>query len=534
MRYVTKSDLKIVAKDSAYLMIGIGMMCLIPIIIDLFYVEYTALIFLIPGLISMALGYALIKYFENRPTKKMRLKHGMMISSFAWFWAGIVGGVIFMLATHIPYIDAVFESVSALTGTGVTIYSNVEILPHSILFFRALEQWIGGLGVVVMVLGVLTKPNAITSKLYNSEAREERFEPSIRTTLKKTLVIYAIYTAFGIILYVLAGMPFFDSICNTFTTISTGGMNVKNANMGYYQSDLIYFITIVLMILGATSFLVHYKIIKSRKGKSIIEDLILRGKALIKELQSREKPLTEVLKLRWKALIEDLKSRGKALIEDLQFKVIITVIAFVTLMLYFLTNIVPMEILFTVVSAITTTGASVSPITSMASWPSFMIICLMCLMLTGGSNGSTVGAIKLYRMITFFKGIYKHVREILSPEGRVMIIKINGNKIPEKAISQSGNYITLYLMFIMFTWALFCLFGYDPFNSLFAAISLQGNNGLELGIINTSLNPILKVVCMLDMWTGRLEIYPVLISARAFFEVFKKIKFIINKNSNID
>ena len=189
-----------------------------------------------------------------------------------------------------------------------------------------------------------------------------------------------------------------------------------------------------------------------------------------------------------------------SLIEDLQFKVIICLIAFVTLMLYFLTNIVPIELLFTVVSAITTTGASVSPVEVMASWPPFMIICLMCLMLIGGSNGSTVGAIKLVRMITFFKGIYKHVREILSPEGRVVSMKLNGRKIDEKAIS---------------------LFGYDPFNSLFAAMSLQGNNGLELGIINTTLNPIVKVVCMIDMWTGRLEIYPVLITVRAFFEVFK-------------
>ena len=477
MRYITKSDLLIVAKDSAYVMIGIGMMCLIPIIIDLFYVEYTALIFLIPGLISMALGYALIKYFENRPTKKMRLKHGMMISSFAWFWAGIVGGVIFMLATHIPYIDAVFESVSALTGTGVTIYSNVEILPHSILFFRALEQWIGGLGVVVMVIGVLTKPGSVSSKLYQSEARDERIKPSIKTTLEKTIKIYEIYTLAGIILYVLAGMPLFDSVCNTFCIISTGGMNVKNANMGYYQNDIIYFITIVLMILGATSFLVHYKVIKTK---------------------------------------------GKSLLDDLQFKIIITVIACVTLMLYFVSNIVPMELLFTVVSVMTTTGASVAPTPVMAGWPSFVIICLMCLMLTGGSNGSTVGAIKLVRMITFFKGIYRHIREILSPEGRVVPVKLHGHKIPEKSIAQAGSYITLYMMFIMFTWALFCLFGYDPFRSLFAAMSLQGNNGLELGIIDYTLNPIIKIVSMFDMWTGRLEIYPVLITLRAFFEIFKR------------
>ncbi len=477
MRYITKSDLLIVARDSGYLMIGIGIMCLVPLIFDLIYFEFDVISFVIPAAISIALGVAFKKYFENSTPKKMRLKHGMMISSFAWLWASIIGGIVFTLSTNIPIVDGVFESMSALTGTGITMFEDVEILPHSILFFRALEQWIGGLGVVVMVIGVLTKPGSVSSKLYQSEARDERIKPSIKTTLQKTLEIYAIYTVFGVILYVLSGMPLFDSICNSFHIISTGGMSIKNANMGYYQNDIIYLISIVLMILGATSFLVHYKVIKTR---------------------------------------------GKSLIHDLQFKVIIGVIAFVTVILYFISNIVPIDLLFTVVSAITTTGASVAMPAEMAGWPPFVIICLMCLMLTGGSNGSTVGAIKLVRMITFFKGIYRHIREILSPEGRVVAVKLNGHKIPEKAISQAGNYITLYLMFIMFTWALFCLYGYDPFKSLFAAMSLQGNNGLDLGIVNHTLNPIIKIVSMFDMWTGRLEIYPVLITLRAFFEIFKR------------
>ena len=477
MRYITKSDLLIVARDSGYLMIGIGIMCLVPLIFDLIYFEFDVISFVIPAAISIALGVAFKKYFENSTPKKMRLKHGMMISSFAWLWASIIGGIVFTLSTNIPIVDGVFESMSALTGTGITMFEDVEILPHSILFFRALEQWIGGLGVVVMVIGVLTKPGSVSSKLYQSEARDERIKPSIKTTLQKTLEIYAIYTVFGVILYVLAGMPLFFFFFNSFHIISIVGMSIKNANMGYYQNDIIYLISIVLMILGATSFLVHYKVIKTR---------------------------------------------GKSLIHDLQFKVIIGVIAFVTVILYFISNIVPIDLLFTVVSAITTTGASVAMPAEMAGWPPFVIICLMCLMLTGGSNGSTVGAIKLVRMITFFKGIYRHIREILSPEGRVVAVKLNGHKIPEKAISQAGNYITLYLMFIMFTWALFCLYGYDPFKSLFAAMSLQGNNGLDLGIVNHTLNPIIKIVSMFDMWTGRLEIYPVLITLRAFFEIFKR------------
>ena len=477
MRYITKTDLIVVARNSGYLMIGIGLMCLIPLIFDLIYFEFDILSFVIPGAISILIGLFDLTYFDKRVDKKIRLKHGMMISSFAWLWASLIGGFVFTLATGISPLDGVFESMSALTGTGITLFVDVEILPHSILFFRALEQWIGGLGVVVMVIGVLTKPGSVSSKLYQSEAREERIKPSIKNTLEKTLQIYVIYTVAGIILYLLAGMPVFDSICNTFSIISTGGMSIKNANMGFYQNDLIYFISIVLMILGATSFMVHYKVIKTR---------------------------------------------GKSLINDLQFKIIITVIAIVTLMLYLVSNIVPMDLLFTVVSAITTTGASVATPNVMAAWPSFVIICLMCLMLTGGSNGSTVGAIKLVRMITFFKGIYRHIREIMSPEGRIVPVKLHDHKIPEKSIAQAGSFITLYMMFIMFTWALFCLFGYDPFRSLFAAMSLQGNNGLELGIITPTLHPVLKLVSMFDMWTGRLEIYPVLITLRAGFEIFKR------------
>ena len=476
MRYISRTDLKIVARNFGILMIGIGVMCLIPLIIDLIFFEFNVVSFIVPSAISIILGFLFVKYFDPYSSKRIRLKHGMMISSFAWLWAGIIGGLVITLATNIPIIDGVFESVSALTGTGITIFENVEALPYSILFFRALEQWIGGLGVIVVMLRFIM-PGSISSKLYQSEARDDKLKPSIKGTTRETLKIYGIFTLSGIILYVLAGMPLFDAVCNTFCIISTGGMGVKNANMGYYQNDLIYLISIIIMILGATSFLVHYKIIKTK---------------------------------------------GKSLIKDLQFKVLISVIAIVSLMLYFVSDIIPMELVFTVTSVITTTGASVASVDAMASWPAFVIICLMALMLIGGSSGSTVGAIKLVRAITFFKGIYASIKEILSPEGRIIPVKLNGNVISEKAIGEAGKFIVLYMIIIFITWALFCLFGYDPFKSLFASMSLQGNNGLELGIINHTMNPILKIVSMFNMWTGRLEIYPALVLLRAGFEIFRK------------
>lgn len=477
MRYINKTDLYIVIRNSGMIMVGIGLMCLVPIIVDLIYFEFNFLGFIIPSLISIGLGLFFTKYFEEYSSNKMRLKHGMIISALAWLWASVIGGAIMLLVSDLSFINGVFESMSALTGSGVTMYQNVEVLPHSILFFRSIEQWVGGLGIIVMTVAILTRPGTASSKLYQSEAREERLKPSIKATLMQTIKIYLIYTVLGICLYLLAGMPVFDSICNTFTIISTGGMSIKNANMGFYHNDVIYLISIVLMILGATSFLVHYKVIKTR---------------------------------------------GKSLIQDLQFKVMISLIAIVAVILYFVSDIVPIDLLFTIISAATTTGASVNSFDVMIGWPPFVLICIMALMLIGGSSGSTVGAIKLSRVIVFFKGIYKHIREILSPEGRVVPIKISKTKVNEKTVSDSGNFITLYMIFILVSWALFCLYGHDPFNSLFDTISIQGNNGVILGEINFSLEDPLKLACIFNMWSGRLEIYPVLITLRAFFEVFKR------------
>lgn len=476
MRFITKTDVLIIARNSGKIMIGIGLMCLVPVLIDLLYLEFNTLYFIIPALISIGTGLICIKVLDKYSVNRLLLKHGMIISALIWLWASVICGLVFYFATDITIVDAVFESMSALTGSGITIYPDVESLPHGILFFRAFQQWVGGLGIVMLIVFFLSKPGTSSSTLYHSEAREDRIKPSIKATIKATIKIYLIYTIAGIILYILAGMPAFDSVCHTFTTISTGGMSVKNANIGYYHNELIYFITIVLMILGATSFFVHYKIIKTR---------------------------------------------GKSLIEDFQFKVLICLIAGTSLFIYAISNIVPMEILFHIVSAVTTTGASIQSSTVMATWPSNVIVIIMALMLIGGSNGSTVGSIKLMRIITFFKGIYKNIHEILSPRG-VVYLEISGKKVPDKNVAASGNYITLYLFCILITWILMCSYGHDPFNSLFFTISMQGNVGLEIGQMSQAIEWPLKLVGIFNMWIGRLEIIPVLVTAKAFLEVFKR------------
>ena len=467
-KYITKADLKVVLHYIGYIMQGLGVVLLTPILVALIFGEYIRVsAFLIPCFISFALGTFLSKRFNNYDN--LRLKHGMLISSFAWLWASIIGASIMCLALNLQFIDALFENMSAWTGSGMTFFINVEILPKSILFLRSLEEWIGGLGIVIIFIGILIRSGTAASRLYKSEAREEKIKPNIANTLRKALEIYLVYTAIGILLFILVGLPIFDSVNLTFTSISTGGMSIKNANVGFYQNSLVYIISMVLMIIGATSFSIHYKI---------------------------------------------AKTKGKAILKDVQFQLMIGLIFIASAFILVTNKMVPIEELFTIVSAITTTGANVVPPYELATWKGSSLIVLMVLMLIGGSSGSTSGGLKLIRIITVLKGTNLTVTNLVSPEGRVVNTKIGGKRINEREIKESSAYIVMFFLFLVFGWAMMTLYGYDPFTALFDIVSIQSNNGLSTGIVFGGLPTPLKLTLIFLMWIGRLEIIPILVVFR--------------------
>ena len=479
-KYISKADLLVVLHYLGYIMQGLGIVLLAPILVALIYGEYIKVsAFFIPCFISFLLGTAFTKKFKNY--NKLRLKHGMLISSFAWLWASMIGASIMTLSLDIPFVDALFENMSAWTGSGMTFFVNVEILPKSILFLRSLEQWIGGLGIVIIFIGILIRAGTAASRLYKSEAREEKIKPNIANTLRKALEIYLIYTAAGIILFILAGLPIFDAINLTFTSISTGGMSIKNANVGFYQNSLVYIITMALMILGATSFSIHYKIVKTK---------------------------------------------GKSVLKDVQFQLLICLILIASAFILVKNKMVPIEELFTIVSAITTTGANVVPPYELARWSSASLIVLMVLMLIGGSSGSTGGGLKLIRVITVLKGMNLTITNLVSPEGRVVNTRIGGKKINEREIKEASAYIVIFLMFLVCGWIIMTLYGYDPFTALFDVISIQSNNGLSTGIVFGGLPMPVKLTLIFLMWIGRLEIIPVLV-------VFRTIGGLINPKRRI-
>ena len=472
INYLSRQDIKIILHYLGYLMGGIGAILILPIFVDFYYLEFSYPIGVIPPFLSIGLGFLLVEKF--REYDKLKFKHGMIISSVAWLWAGFVAATIMMLILDISFLDAFFENISAWTGSGLTLFNDVESLPRSILFLRSLEQWIGGLGVVIIFISILIKPGTSAFKLYKSEAREEKLKPNIKNTLKRTIEIYVFYTALGIVLYILAGLPIFDSVNLTFTTISTGGMSIKNANVGFYNNNLVYLITMILMLLGATSFAVHYKIVKTK---------------------------------------------GKSIIKDIQFQAIILSIIISGILIAAITHMAPMNVIFHIVSAVTTTGANIASSSELASWAPASLIIIMVLMVMGGSSGSTVGAVKIIRVITFLRGINLTVTNVIAPK-RVVNTKIANRTFTQSEIKEASSYISVYLMFLIVSWIIMTFYTNDPINSLFDVTSTIGNVGLSTGMINGNLATIPKIMLIFLMWIGRLEIIPILLTIQLGFRTF--------------
>ena len=470
-----RRDLLLIAHPLGMIMQGTGVVVLLPLITALVYNENTYLAFIIPSILSLALGYLL--KMRSSQDDKLGLKHGMIIAAVAWLWAALIGSLCLVMGTHVDFLNAFFESMSAWTGSGLSIFTNVEILPKSILFLRSLEQWVGGLGVIIVIIGILIRPGTAAARLYKSEAREEKIKPSITGTVKTIWWIYLFYTVVGILLYIAAGMPIFDAINNTFTNLSTGGMSVKNDNIGAYHSLAIYIITMILMVIGGTSFLVHYKA---------------------------------------------LKGRAIDVLRDIQFQTTIIMIALFSILLIVGTKFATIDAVFFVISALSCTGSNIQPVNVMFNWPDYAKIIITACMIIGMSAGSTTGALKLIRIITLVKGIYWEILRIISPAGSVIPRKISGKAVGDEEIREAGGYLFLYFIFLFASWLVLMQYGYGGINSIFEVASAQGNVGLSTGIVAPTMPPLTEIFLIINMWVGRIEIIPVLVLLKLFVDLFKR------------
>jgi trk system potassium uptake protein TrkH len=418
-------------------------------------------------------------YFYKRkktPLQKIRQREAFLTVSIAWLCMGLIGSVPYLLSGSIPsFIDALFESISGFTTTGSSILSDIESLPKSILFWRSLTHWIGGIGIIVLVIIIMPKLQVGGYRLFTLESSlQEKIKPRTIAVGYRLLYIYLFLTFLEVLLLLAGNMNFYESLCHSFGTIATGGFSPKNSSIGDYSPYIQYIIT-VFMFLGGTNFLIHYYTLhrQTLKVKSNQEFKLYSFFILL---------IGTIISL---SLFFDM---GKNL--ETSFR----------------------EGFFQVVSIITCTGYATA---DYMLWPQYAWILIFFAMFLGGSTGSTAGGIKILRHLVFFKNISRTFRQIVHPKA-ILEIRVNNKTINEESNTSILSFMMLYLVIFLSASISLRLIGLPNKEAFSAIATSMAGIGPGLGEIgpagNFSLLPnSAKIILCFTMLLGRLEIYPLLI-----------------------
>lgn len=442
--------------------------------------------FVTAGAFSALLGQGLVRTFRPRPDTD--LHDAMIVASLAWVLVPIAGAIPLVLVARasggaFPDADvfasplnALFEATSGFTSTGLTMSEHPGALPHSIQWWRSSTQWIGGLGVIVLMLAVV-RPGSAPLQLFRAEAREERALPSVKSTARAFVGIYAGWTAIGIVLLWLAGAPAWQAVNHGLTAVATGGFTItERGSLGGRGVELA---VMALVVVGALSFNAHQRLLRTRRLGALWSD-------------AQHRLFLALLALFCVAV--SLESRASLDAWALP------------------------ESTFQAVSALCTAGFQTA---ELQTWSEGGKLLLVAAMVLGGAAGSTAGGIKMARAYLLLRGIQWRYRQILVRPHEVMRHALDGRGVPrERAIGAVEGAAVLALAWIVClflgTLALLHAAPGDPTlgSVLLEAASAQGNVGLSTGITGPELPVGGKLVLMGLMWAGRLEILPVLILIR--------------------
>jgi trk system potassium uptake protein TrkH len=425
--------------------------------------------FLIPAVVAFAIGVLLQRF----PRAELSLGNAMVLVTLAWILLSLFGSVPYMFGNNMSFIDSYFESMSGFTATGLTMISGppgapphtLLPCPQTILLWRSLTEWVGGMGVIVLFLAALLGAGKAARKMYVAEARAERIEPSIRETARSLWKIYVLLTIIGIIGLYFTGMPLFDAVNHSMTGIATGGFTVRNTSFAGYGGPVLS-IAIILMLAGAVSFAVHRKVMGGQ----------------------------------WRELFKNV-----------EVQLMLTLIALVTIILVWSVGV--QKALFQSTSALTGTGFSTA---ALSGWGDLQKGMLTVLMVIGGGYGSTSSAIKLIRTIIIVKAVLWLIKRSFLPERAVVPMKLAGRVYNESEIMETAIYAFIYVLVLVGGAIVLMMLGNPAMNAMFESASAQGNVGLSVGITSAAMPAVGKVVFIIQMLVGRLEILPVIALASFF------------------
>jgi trk system potassium uptake protein TrkH len=419
-----------------------------------------------------------IFFTRKAPNRNLSSRDGFFFVTSSWVLAAGFGAIPVFISGAIPsYTDAYFEIMSGFTTTGASILTNIESLPKSILFWRSLTHWLGGMGIVVLVVALIPLLGVGGTKLVGAESpgpSVDKFTPKIRNN---ALILWLIYLGLSVIetiLLMIGGMDLFDAATHTFGTMATGGFSPKAASVGYYNSAFIDAVITIFMVLAGCNFALYYK--------------AMRGK------------IADVIK-------------------DGEFKVYIGIFLVVSVVIsgnlffrgtYDNPGTAFRYSSFQAASIITTTGYATA---DFEIWPNFSKVLLFFLMFIGGCSGSTGGGIKVIRIVTMAKVAVNNIKYMLHPRG-VFNLKVGQNTIRKEVIYTISGFFALYIFSILVTTVIVSTGGADIETSLTTALATVGNIGPGFGEIGPTENYFffpgyIKWFLSLAMMAGRLELFTV-------------------------
>lgn len=411
-------------------------------------------------------------------------REGFVCVGLSWIVMSILGCLPFYISREIPhYLDALFEIVSGFTTTGSTILVDVEALSRGILYWRSFSHWLGGMGVLVFLLALapLSKKNGFMMHILRAESPGPdvgKLVPKIKQTARILYILYIVLTILNIIFLLIGRMPVFDAVCTAFGTAGTGGFGIKNDSIASY-SPYIQNVCTIFMLLFGVNFSCYYLLIISQ-AKNVFKDEEFRAYIGI--------VLGSIVLITWN-LKDVAASLGYSGIRE-------TI----------------RHAAFQVATIVTTTGFAT---TDFDLWPSFSKSILVCLMIIGASAGSTGGGFKCGRMILVFKSLRRNIRKILHPQ-KIQVVKNNGRMVDEKIIENTNAYLAAYVIIIMISFIIISLDGFSTTTNITAVLACFNNIGPGLEAVGPTCNfggfsILSKLVLIMDMLAGRLEIFPILI-----------------------
>lgn len=483
---VVMKRIKIIFKLLVPLLFTVAIIMLLPLIIAIATKEAIEP-FLIPILISASMGGLLHQTLKNVEVK-VTIVIAMMLTAIAWTVISIIGGIPYMIGLSKSFVDAFFESVSAFTTTGITVFQGLDTMPMSILFWRSLSQWLGGLGILTFFLLIATNSEGELWQLFSAEGHKissARPVPNVFTTIRIFWAIYAAFTFIEVILLKGLGMSLFDAVNHSLTSLSTGGFSTHDVSIGYYEQmgfrhyKAMEYVIILFMALGGINFLVHYRVLRKER-LAYFKDIETKGY------------LSIIGGFTLISLVGIGMLRGLPLhaLEE-SFR----------------------KVLFQMVSLITTTGFGTEDIGS-AFFPAVTKQLFIVLMIVGGSVGSTAGGIKVMRVLVLKETIKREIKKIHLPRKAVLPITVDGNILDSDEVTRISALIFAWLVLIMAGSMITVMFSdLGPFEGFSGMASAVGNIGPFYFSVEKmiSLSPVIKVTYIVGMLAGRLELLPLLV-----------------------